>query len=76
MLQYCERGAERSGELDRTEVGLSDDNRDVVAGRDQAEIDGMLEEHTGHGLVHVADDVEMNVGGSLRMHAHLDNIED
>ena len=75
MLQYAERGAQRTGELDRTEVGLSDDNRDVVAGRDQAEIDGMLEEHTGHGLVHVADDVEMNVGGSLRMHAHLeDNI--
>ena len=75
MLQYAERGAMRTGELDRTEVGLSDDNRDVVAGRDEVEIDGMLEEHTGHGLVHVADDVEMNVGGSLRMHAHLeDNI--
>ena len=75
MLQYSERGAQRTGELDRTEVGVSDDNRDVVAGRDQVEIDGMLEEHTGHGLVHVADDVEMNVGGPLRMHAHLeDNI--
>ena len=75
MLLYAERGAERTGELDRTEVGLSDDNRDVVAGRDQVEIDGTLEEHTGHGLVHVADDVEMNVGGPLRMHAHLeDNI--
>ena len=75
MLQYSERGAERTGELDRTEVGVSDDNRDVVAGRDQVEIDGMLEEHTGHGLVHVADDVEVNVEGSLRMHAHLeDNI--
>ena len=75
MLQYSERGAQRTGELDRTEVGLSDDNRDVVAGRDEVEIDGMLEEHTGHGLVHVADDVEMNVGGRLRMHAHLeDNI--
>ena len=75
MLQYSERGAQRTGELDRTEVGVSDDNRDVVAGRDEVEIDGMLEEHTGHGLVHVADDVEMNVGGSLRMHAHLeDNI--
>ena len=75
MLQYAERGAQRTGELDRTEVGLSDDNRDVVAGRDQVEIDGMLEEHTGHGLVHIADDVEMNVGGPLRMHAHLeDNI--
>ena len=75
MLQYAERGAVRTGELDRTEVGVSDDNRDVVAGRDQVEIDGMLEEHTGHGLVHVADDVEINVGGSLRMHAHLeDNI--
>ena len=75
MLQYAERGAQRTGELDRTEVGLSDDNRDVVAGRDEVEIDGMLEEHTGHGLVHVADDVVMNVGGSLRMHAHLeDNI--
>ena len=75
MLQYAERGAQRTGELDRTEVGLSDDNRDVVAGRDEVEIDGMLEEHTGHGLVHVADDVEMNVGGALRMHAHLeDNI--
>ena len=75
MLQYSERGAQRTGELDRTEVGVSDDNRDVVAGRDQVEIDGMLEEHTGHGLVHVADEVEMNVGGRLRMHAHLeDNI--
>ena len=75
MLQYSERGAQRTGDLDRTEVGVSDDNRDAVAGRDQVEIDGMLEEHTGHGLVHVADDVEMNVGGSLRMHAHLeDNI--
>ena len=75
MLHYSERGAERTGELDRTEVGLSDDNRDVVAGRDEVEIDGMLEEHTGHGLVHVADDVEINVGGPLRMHAHLeDNI--
>ena len=75
MLLYCERGAQRTGEIDRTEVGISDDNRDVVAGRDEVEIDGMLEEHTGHGLVHVADDVEMNVGGRLRMHAHLeDNI--
>ena len=75
MLQYSERGAERTGELDRTEVGVSDDNRDVVAGRDQVEIDGMLEEHTGHGLVHIADEVEMNVAGPLRMHAHLeDNI--
>ena len=75
MLQYSERGAQRTGELDRTEVGVSDDNRDVVAGRDQVEIDGMLEEHTGHGLVHVADEVELNVGGPLRMHAHLeDNI--
>ena len=75
MLQYAERGAHRTGELDRTEVGVSDDNRDVVAGRDRVEIDGMLEERTGHGLVQVADDVEMNVGGKLRMHAHLeDNI--
>ena len=75
MRQYAERGAQRTGELDRTEVGTSDDNRDVVAGRDQVEIDGLLEEHTGHGLVHVADEVEMNVGGRLRMHAHLeDNI--
>ena len=35
----------------------------------------MLNEHTGHGLVHVADEVELNVGGPLHMHAHLeDNI--
>ena len=75
MLQYAERGAQRTGELDRTDVGLSDDNRDIVAGRDQAEVDGMLDEHTGHGLVVVADEVEMNVGGPLTMHAHLeDNI--
>ena len=75
ILQYCERGAVRTGESDRTEVGDSDDNRDVVAGRDEVEIDGMLDEHTGHGLVHVADDVEMNVRGRLRMHAHVeDNI--
>ena len=75
MRQYAERGAQRTGELDRTEVGTSDDNRDVVAGRDQVEIDGLLDEHTGHGLVHVADEVELNVGGRLRMHAHLeDNI--
>ena len=75
MLHYAERGAERTGEIDRTEVGTSDDNRDVVAGRDEVEIDGLLDEHTGHGLVHVADEVEMNVGGPLTMHAHLeDNI--
>ena len=75
MLQYAERGAQRSGELDRTEVGLSDDNRDVVAGRDEVEVDGMLDEHTGHGLVVVADEVETNVGGPLTMRAHLeDNI--
>ena len=75
MLQYAERGAQRTGELDRTEVGDSDGNRDVVAARDQVEIDGMLDEHTGHGLVVVADEVETNVGGSLRVHAHLeDNI--
>ena len=71
MLLYAERGAHRTGELDRIEVGVSDDNRDIVTGRDQVEIDGTLEEHTGHGLVHVADDVEMNVGGPLRVHAHL-----
>ena len=75
MLQYAGRGARRTGALDRTEVGLSDDNRDVVAGRDQVEVDGMLDEHTGHGLVVVADEVETNVGGPLTMHAHLeDNI--
>ena len=75
MLQYAERGAERTGEIDRTEVGLSDDNRDVVAGRDRVEVEGMLDEHTGHALVHVADEVEVNVGGRLRQHAHLeDNI--
>ena len=35
----------------------------------------MLDEHTGHGLVVVADEVETNVGGPLTMHAHLeDNI--
>ena len=74
VAPVLERGAQRTGELDRTEVGVSDDNRDVVAGRDEVEIDGMLE-HTGHGLVHVANEVEMNVGGRLHMHAHLeDNI--
>ena len=72
---YAERGAVRTGKLDHIEVGLSDENRDVVAGRDQVEIEGLLDEHTGHGLVVVADDVEMNVGGPLSMHAHLeDNI--
>ena len=75
MLQYAERGAVRTGALDRTEVGHSDDNRDVVAGRDVVDVDGMLDEHTGRGLVVVADEVQTNVGGSLTMHAHLeDNI--
>ena len=75
MRQYAERGAQRTGALDRTEVGDSDDNRDVVAGRDAVEVHGMLDEHTGHGLVVVADEVETNVGGPLTMHAHLeDNI--
>ena len=75
MRQYAERGAVRTGTLDRTEVGDSDDNRDVVAGRDEVDVGGMLDEHTGHGLVVVADEVEMNVGGPLTMHAHLeDNI--
>ena len=73
MRHYAERGAQRTGTLDRTEVGTSDDNRDVVAGRDEAEVDGMLDEHTGHGLVVVADEVETNVGGSLTMHAHLED---
>ena len=63
MRHYAERGARRTGTLDRTEIGLSDENRDVVAGRDAVEVDGMLDEHTGHGLVHVADEVEVNVGG-------------
>ena len=75
MLHYAARGAQRAGEMDRIEVGHGDDNRDVVAGRDQVEIEGTLEEHSGHGVVHVADEVEMNVGGPLRMHARLeDNI--
>ena len=75
MLQYAGRGAQRTGALDRTEVGLADDNRDIVAGRDAVEVHGMLDEHTGHGLVVVADEVETNVGGPLTMHAHLeDNI--
>ena len=75
MLQYAERGAQRTGKVDRTEVGLSDDNRDVVAGRDEVAVDGMLDEHTGHGLAVIADEVEVNVGGPLTMHAHLeDNI--
>ena len=75
MLHHAARGARRTGKLDRTEVGLSDDNRDVIAGRDQVEVDGLLDEHMGHGLVHVADEVEMNVGGPLRMEARLeDNI--
>ena len=75
MLQYAERGAQRTGEVDRTEVGDSDDNRDVVAGRDEVAVDGMLDEHTGHGLAVIADEVEVNVGGPLTMHAHLeDNI--
>ena len=72
---YTECGAQRTGALDRTEVGLCDENRDVVAGRDEVAVDGMLDEHTGHGLVVVADEVEMNVEGPLTMHAHLeDNI--
>ena len=72
---YAECGAERTGERDRTEVGVSDDNRDIVAGRDEVAVDGMLDEHTGHGLVHIADEVEMNVGGPLRKQASLeDNI--
>ena len=75
MLFHAERGAERTGKLDRTEVGHSDDNRDVVAGRDEVAVDGMLDEHTGHGYVVVTDEVETNVGGPLTMHAHLeDNI--
>ena len=75
MLHYSERGAQRTGALDRTEVGDSDDNRDVVAGRDEVAVDGMLDEHTGHGLAVIADEVEVNVGGPLAMHAHLeDNI--
>ena len=75
-MRHCaERGAQRTGALDRTEVGHGDDNRDLVAGRDEVAVDGMLDEHTGHGLVHVADEVEMNVDGPMRMQAHLeDNI--
>ena len=73
MLHYAARGAVRTGALDRTEVGLSDENRDVVAGRDDVEVDGVLDEHTGDDLSVVADEVEMNVGGRLTMHAHLED---
>ena len=73
MRHYAERGAQRTGRLDRTEVGLSDDNRDVVAGRDEVAVDGLLDEHTGHGLVVVADEVETNVGGPLTMRARLED---
>ena len=73
MLLYAERGAQRTGELDRTEVGLFNDNRDIVAGRDRVEVDGMLDEHTGDSVVNIADDVEMNVGGPLTIHAHLED---
>ena len=72
MFHHAERGAQRTGTLDRTEVGVSDDNRDFVAGRDRVAVDGMLDEHTGHGLVHVADEVEMNVAGPMRVQAHLE----
>ena len=75
MRHHAGRGAQRCGELDRTEVGHSDANRDIVAGRDRVDIDGLLEEHTGHGLVHIADAVEVHVEGPLIMRAHLeDNI--
>ena len=73
MLQYAERGAARTGKLDCTEVGLSDDNRDVVAGRDEAEVAEMLRENTGHSLVHLADNVEIEIGGSLDVHANLED---
>ena len=64
MLQYAARGAQRAGALDRTEVGLCDDNRDVVAGRDEVEVYEALDEHTGRGLVVVADEVKMTVEGT------------
>ena len=73
MLLFAGRGAVRTGKLDSTRVGLSDGNRDVVAGRDAADVDGMLDEHTGHGLVVLADEMEMNVGGPLTMQAHLED---
>ena len=57
MLLHAGGGAERTGALDCTEVA----------------VDGMLDEHTGHGLVVIADDVEANVEGSLTMHAHLED---
>ncbi len=57
------------GEVDHTEDGLSDDNRDVVAGRDTVEVDGMLDEHTGHpthryeGLRKMREQYERNLSG-------------
>ena len=75
MLFYSERGAQRAGTLDRTEVGFCDDNRDVVAGRDEVEVYETLEEHTGRGLVVVADELETNVTGPVRVESRLeDNI--
>ena len=73
MLQYAARGAQRAGTLDRTEVGFCDDNRDVVAGRDEVEVYEALDEHTGRGLVVVADEVKMTVEGPLRVEARLED---
>ena len=58
----------RRGESERIEAGRSEDNSDVVAGRDRVRVQGTLHEHTGHGLGEQVAHLDTTVDGRLDVH--------
>ena len=65
----------RRGESEHIEAGRSEDNADLVAGRDRVHVHGHLHEHTGRGLAEQAAHLETAVGATLEVHArHEDQV--
>ena len=58
----------RRGESERIEAGRSEENSDVVAGRDRVRVQGTLHEHTGHGLAEQVAHLDSTVDGRLDVH--------
>ena len=58
----------RRGESERIEAGRSEENSDVVAGRDRVRVQGTLHEHTGHGLAEQVAHLDTTVDGRLDVH--------
>ena len=73
ISQLVNGDALRCGETERVESTGASAGADIVAGRDRATVQGKLHEHTGRELVEMAAHLDTSVGGSLDVHAGLDD---